>query len=204
MLKSGLIGEVVFEPPTKWLDIITGAVNNNKVATVSDKLAPIAALLPPVDNITQQAKNTVQYVESSFRRYQRIYQQFRNLKLKDIKQPTETVQKYTADKLTSLWQERKLVELISPYGHFKNMAIQSISLTQSDTSTVSNLSVTLKQINYAQTYTTEPDTDRMALYNAIQRTKEANHGKAQGVEVNRDSVMSQWFLPKDAPVKIRK
>ena len=60
------------------------------------------------------------------------------------------------------------------------MAIQSITLTQGNTISQSDLSVTLKQINKAETNTTKPDEKVMAKYNAYARAEEANLGKAQG------------------------
>ena len=68
------------------------------------------------------------------------------------------------------------------------MAIQSITLHQGDQNYITDIELTLKQINFATTYTTKPDESVMAKYNAMQRTEEANHGKAPGVEVNRDSI----------------
>lgn len=189
----GYVGEVEFEPPTKFLNALTGGINNytsNKFGiTVSDKLGVISALLPPVDNVTQAARNAVQYVESSFNRYKRIYNQLMSLSKKAQKQVTESVQQYVARNLKELWENRTLVEVVTPYGLYKNMAIQSITLTQGNTTTQSELSVSLKQINFAETQTTKPDTDRMATYNAIQRAEVEDCGKAQGVEVDSASII---------------
>ena len=182
----GYVGEVEFKPPTVFTNYLTDKINNYTSntfgITVSDKLGAISALLPPVDNVTQAARNAVQYVESSFNRYKRIYNQLMSLSKKDQKQVTESVQQYVARNLKELWENRTLFEVVTPYGFYKNMAIQSITLTQGNTTTQSELSVSLKQINFAETQTTKPDTDRMATYNAIQRAEVEDCGRAQGVE----------------------
>lgn len=193
----GYIGEVEFRPPTVFTNYLTDKINNYTSdtfgITVSDKLGAISALLPPVDNITQAARNAVQYVESSFNRYKRIYNQLMSLSKKGQKQVTESVQQYVAKNLKEMWENRTLVEVVTPYGLYKNMAIQSITLTQGNTTTQSDLSVTLKQINFAETQTTKPDESVMAKYNAIQRTEIENCGKAQGVEVD-NSRLYNWSV----------
>lgn len=184
----GYVCEIEFSPPVSFTNyLVSGKYDSYSSqdqfnSLMSDKLAPIPELLPPVDNITQQAKNTVQYVESSFRRYEKIYNQLKNFSLKEQKQPSQTVQQYAAEKLKQLWESRALVVVITPYGKYENMAIQSITFTQGNSTTLSDLAITLKEINYAATTTTEPDEERMAFYNAVVRTEEANHGKAQGVQ----------------------
>ncbi len=198
----GYVGEVVFTPPMAFWNNLTGVLEgqitkNDTATTATTKLAPIASLLPPVDNITQIAKNTAQYVESSFNRYKKIYDQLTDKKIN----PITSRQEDSAKKLKSLWLNRTLVEVITPYGYYENMAIQSISLTQGNTMTQSELSVTLKQIKYATTKTTKPDTKVMAWYNAVQRTEEANHGKAQGAKVD-NSHFYNWF-GNNAPYKNR-
>lgn len=192
----GYVGEVEFKPPTVFTNYLTDKINNytsNTLGiTVSDKLGALSALLPPVDNVNQMARNAVQYVESSFNRYKRIYNQLMSLSKKGQKQVTESVQQYVAKNLKEMWENRTLVEVVTPYGLYKNMAIQSITLTQGNTTTQSELSVSLKQLNFAETQTTKPDTDRMAKYNAIQRAEVEDCGKAQGVKVPTSILYEKW------------
>lgn len=196
----GYVGEIEFSPPVSFTNYLvtrkydTYSSQDQLNNLMNDKLTPISELLPPVDNITQQAKNTAQYVESSFRRYEKIYNQLKTFSLKEQKQPTQTVQKYAAEKLKQLWESRALVEVITPYGKYENMAIQSITFTQGNSTTLSNLSITLKQINYATTETTQPDEKRMEFYNAVVRTEEANNGKAQGIDVDSNTIIGGWAV----------
>ena len=195
----GYVGEVEFRAPASFSNfLVTGEYDaydstDKYDPVIAEKLSPLAALLPPVDNVTQMAKNAAQYVETSFNRYQRVYKQLKSLGKKGQKQATESVQQYTAQRLKEMWENRTLVKVLSPYGFYENMAIQSISFIQGNTTTQSELSVTLKQINIATTQTTKPDESVMAKYNAMQRTEEANHGKAQGVDVDSSVLYRLWM-----------
>ena len=189
----GYIGEIVFQSPATFWNNITGwlggqIAKSNIATTVTTKLTTLTALLPPVDNITQAAKDTVQYVEASYDRYKKIYDQLTNKNTN----PRISRQEDAANRLKQLWQNRTLVEVITPYGYYENMAIQSITLTQGNTTTQSDLSVTLKQINKAETNTTKPDEKVMAKYNAYARAEEANLGKAQGVNADNETILKHW------------
>lgn len=201
----GLSGEVVYKPPQFALNEMYKNINsfiqdrfadrstsNNMLLT--DKLTVIPALLPPVDNVTQMAKNAVQYVEASVNRYVKIVKGFTST---DYRQ-TRLEQIY--NDLAALRDNNALLIVETPYQAFDNMAIQSITLRQGDQNYITDVELTLKQINYATTLTTKPDTSVMSIYNACARAEEANHGKAQGVDVNRDSILSKWMLPSDVPV----
>ena len=57
-------------------------------------------------------------------------------------------QKYAYAKWQYLWATKQLCFVETPWGTFKNMAIQSIGFTQDeDTKHISNIFITFKQIN---------------------------------------------------------
>lgn len=198
----GLSGEVVYTPPTKALDWTYSKVNTSiqKIANrsnmantniLTDKLTVIPALLPPVDNITQIAKNAVQYVEASVNRYTKIINNFTS----DTIKQTRLQQIY--NDLSDLRAANVLFIVETPYTAFADMAIQSITLRQGNENHITDIELTLKQINYATTYSTAPDTERMAYFNALQRTQEADHGKAQGITIDKTSALkmiTQWRI----------
>lgn len=198
----GLSGEVVYTPPTKALDWTYSKVNTSiqKIANrsnmantniLTDKLTVIPALLPPVDNITQIAKNAVQYVEASVNRYTKIIKNFTS----DTIKQTRLQQIY--NDLSDLRAANVLFIVETPYTAFADMAIQSITLRQGNENYITDVEMTLKQINYATTYTTKPDTDRLAYYNALQRTDVENCGKAQGITIDKTSALkkiAQWRI----------
>ena len=188
----GLSGELVYKPPTKALDFLYNTANtflqskytDERVAT--DKLTAIPALLPPVDNVTQMAKNAVQYVEASVNRYVKIVKNF----ISSLDRETKLQEKY--NRFIRLRESDNLLRVETPYKTLDNMVIQSLTLRQGDLNYVTDIELTLKQINYATTYTTKPNESVMAKYNAMQRTEEANHGKAQGVDTD-NSVLYNRF-----------
>ena len=199
----GLSGELVYTPPVQALNWMYSKTNtfvqntfnaNNPMANtniLTDKLTVIPALLPPVDNITQLAKNAVQYVESSVKRYVKIVKDFTS----DSMRQTRLQQIYTD--LSELRNANALLFVETPYGEFRDMAIQSITLRQGNENYITDVEMTLKQINYATTYTTKPDTDRLAYYNALQRTEVENCGKAQGITIDKTSALkkiAQWRI----------
>lgn len=181
----GLIGELVYKPPTlsstlknMGLDKLSKSTSDmaKTLQPVANKLSIIPALLPPVDNITQRAKNAVQYVEASVDRYVKIAKNF----FSETDKITQLEKIYS--KFMVFRANNTELTVVTPFKTFGNMYIQSITFTQGNENFTADIQLTLKQINYAETQTTKPDTKVMAIYNAIPRTTEANHGKAQGAD----------------------
>lgn len=192
----GISGEIVFVPPTKTLDTLYKGVNSaiqNRLAdgkmannnVIIDKLTLIPALLPPVDNITQLAKNAVQYIESSYKLYEKIIKNFTN-----------------NNRESHLWQIYRELEEISasntamivetPFKVFDNMYIQSINFTQGNQLYSADIVLTLKQINFTETLTTGVDEKTMAKYNAYARAKQENHGLVPGKTID-NSILNDKF-----------
>lgn len=194
---SGLAGEVFFTPPTKTLDklyskyntFMQSKFNNDTMANeylMSDKLLAIPALIPAVDNVTQIAKNAVQYVESSYKRFEKIVKGFKNKEIKEAR----LWQIYRELKELSDTNTALLVE--TPFTVFDNMFIQSISLRQGNENYITDLEITLKQIQYADVSLTAADEKVLSKYNAYARAEVENNGKAKSVQTN-DSLLYQWF-----------
>ena len=177
---SGLVGELVYKPPTQILnflykganDLIDRKYTNERVST--DKLLAIPQLLPPVDNVTQMAKNAVQYVEASVDRYIKVAQNF----ISETDKITQLEKIYA--KFLAFRANNTELRVITPFKEFDNMYIQSITFRQGNENFIGDIQLTLKQTQKATTQTTKPNDKVMAIYNACQRTEEANHGKAQG------------------------
>lgn len=190
----GFIGELVYKPPTKALDFLYDTINdplkNNLKSgrVVSDKLLAIPALLPPVDNVTQMAKNAVQYVEASVDRYIKIAKNF----ISETDKITQLEKIYS--KFMVFRTHNTELTVVTPFKTFGNMYIQSITFTQGNENFSGDIQLTLKQLNFTTTETTQPDESVRAKYNAIARTDEANHGKAQGVEEKRSSLLYKWLF----------
>lgn len=186
---SGLSGEVFYKSPNwalnkaynKFNTFVQEKFNNNEMANqylMSDKLLAIPAILPNVDNVTQIAKNAVQYVESSYRRYEKIVKNFIG------KNTRETRLRQIYRELKELSDTNTPLIVETPFIALDNMYIQSISLRQGNENYVTDLNVTLKQIQYANVSITEADKAVMAKYTKLARAAIENNGKAQGKSVS--------------------
>lgn len=128
---SGLIGELIYQPPTKWSSFLE--------ERFIDYLKPLSILSPTFDSYTQSAINAVQQIESSYRRYEQISKQI----FQSYGQiPTrESNQEYVISALRQLRDNRQLVNVYTPYGTFNGLAIQDILATQNNSKYQSNLEI---------------------------------------------------------------
>ncbi len=192
---SGISGELVYVPCTndkRFLRSIYNAINAKikgepyvdklKDYDMPNKLAVIPELLPPVDNVTQIARNLVSQVEDNIARYKKVVDNF-ILNKNDESRLQEIYRKLTIlrDNNTSLVVE-------TPFATFKSMYIQSISFNQGNENYSANISMTLKQLNFSDVVTTNVDTARLAEINASKQAEVENHGIVRGKTVN-DSII---------------
>lgn len=192
---SGLIGELVYIPSTnneRFLNRVYNFINKDKQGdylnnyVVTDKLSAIGQLFPPVDNLTQLAKNAVVYVEDTIGRYKKIYDNI----TRNIKEKTRLQQVYK-----DLKDIRDLnIELIvvTPFGSFAGMYIQNINFSQSNENHIANISVTLKELNFTEILVTEANQDVLARYNLAAQAQIENNGKADGA-MSKDSTIGKWI-----------
>lgn len=193
----GVSGEVVYEPSiteestqglaeggvlTRMYNFTNGKIGN--IAYGSEKLGTIVQLLPPVDNITQIAKNTISYVEASYKRYNKIIKDFLNPSIK------QTRLKQIYHDLCTLRENKSAVIVYTPYETIDNLYIQSITLRQANVKYITDIELTLKQVYFSETQTTEADKSVLDQYNQFQRANVENHGKTQGT---KKSIAAQIF-----------
>lgn len=186
----GLSGEAVYipstntDPATNKDGLIKKAYNyaggymsaKTGISNVPEKLAVIPALLPPVDNITQLAKNAVTYVEASYNRYKKIIKNFIN--------PLERRNrlKIVYRDLKALRDSNASLIVKTPYETFGDMYIQSVAFRQGNENYVTDIELTLKQLQFTEVQVTGADKEVLAKYNATARAPEENHGTVQGVK----------------------
>lgn len=179
---KGLVGQVVYTPPLSYSNfLVTWKYDpTNKTDLydrfMTEKLGVLSALLPPVDNITQAAKDAAQYLEAVNRRS--LF--YNNLLTKERKERLKKVY----DALIKVRNQNKLLTVHTPFKTFDNMAIQSISLSQGNINYAGDVEITFKQVQFAETKTTDPDKNVMVKYTEVQRAEEVNNGKAQGKTVS--------------------
>lgn len=189
---NGMIGELVYVPSTnnsKFLGRMYEAINTKidlkkigadkirgeyKDYVTTDKLSALGQLLPPVDNLTQIAKNAVVYVEDTINRYQKIY---KNIK-RNINDKTRLQTVY--ETLKNLRDTNTSVIVTTPFTTLYNMYFTSIEFNQGNENHAASLNVSLKELNFTDIKMTAPDQNVLAKYNKQTQAEVENNGKADG------------------------
>lgn len=170
----GLTGELVYMPVHNITDRVEAFTSDRIGAEKFNKLGVIPALLPPVDNYTQLAKNAVNYVENSYNRYKKIIKRFSNPNEKQKKL------KYIYQQLLDIRENKTALIVDTPFDNFDNVYVQTINLRQDEQKHIVDIELSLKQVYFTDTKTAEADKAVLDKYNNIQRANVENHGKVQG------------------------
>lgn len=202
----GLIGELFYTSEQAQRDyeraLAQANYENSKGVVLADfgdfyklrddgKLSAISAYFPEVSNVTQMAQNMWDRHEASQRKAKKISNiltgQANNsltVKMEDYSGLTSNVRtqklKEVGESLKDYWINRKAFIANTPFGDFDNMYIQSVTLHQGNENFIGEIDITLKQLRFAETLTTEADKDVLAKYNAYAQAKEQDNGKAGG------------------------
>lgn len=214
----GLIGELVYnsEVAAKEFEsaLAQAEAQNSKDAILasfgdiyklkdSGKLTAISAYLPEVSNVTQRAQNMWDLHEAAYKKASRIAniltgQANNSLSTKMNAYSglnsnlTESQLKKICEEIKDYWINRKSFVAQTPFGDFDNMYIQSVTLHQGNENFIGEVDITLKQLRFAQSLTTEADQDVLAKYNAMARAEIENNGKAG----DRKSSVAKEFTDK--------
>lgn len=183
---SGLSSEIVFKnEDVKILQKLYDGVDKlgdkfaNKYVS-PNKLTALAALYPPVDNVTQTAKNIINSVSDNVERYVKIFKDIFGEK-KDIE---KTRLQSICDDLEAARVNRTEFTAQTPFGTFEQMYIQSVSLNQENINHTADISITLKRLNFSDVNTTAPDAKVLEVYNYTAKMQNddnaLNLGKVQG------------------------
>lgn len=194
---SGVSGEVVYIPfdfkgflKDFWQNHnnLNSIIEYEKISGLNSKLNVISSLYPPIDNVTQLAKNAVDIVAANVERYKKIYNQLtqkeknNQTRLQKIYEDLTVLRSYS--KQTG---EGLIIE--TPYTVFKNMFFQSISLKQDERLYITDIEVTLKQCNFSEVETTKADKNVLSELNAQARAEIENQGKVQGKSTEFKSIL---------------
>lgn len=150
---SGFVAEKVYDRSL----MVTGAIEN-----AFSKIAPISALIPQISSYANVVVNASRYVKSSTNRYinskqEQVYQALRDLR-----------------------DNRTLVTVKTPYGTFDDMLILDVHIEQGDSTSISDLNVTVKEYNSVATQLVNIDAKKYAGRVAQQKAITENLGKVQG------------------------
>ena len=165
---SGLIGEVIWQQPTQWSSYIE--------ERFTDYLAPLGALSPTFDNYTQAAINTVNQIEASYRRYEQIARQF--FQSTGALPTRASNQEYLVNALRELRDNRQLVNVYTPFGEYKGLAIQEISATQNNSKYQSNLEISFTEWRNVETKKRKATKEEMADFARAQKAEVEQQGQA--------------------------
>lgn len=202
---SGISGEVVYTSAQAEEDYnreLSQATVYSNQQNLNNKLTALAILNPSVSNLTQKARNAYDYIEASARRYIGILRRFRN--------SDNPMDRYTGANDT--FRETRLQEIHrkllllrnnntslwvhTPYADYTNMYIQSITLRQNEENFVTDIELSLKQLNFAEVKYTSVDKSVMSKYNAYAQAKEQENGKADTETTLLKSMTNAWGITK--------
>lgn len=179
--------KVGYNGVSTWLD----KIGLSQAADLSNKLSSLSILYPAASNVTQLAKNVYNYAEQSFNRYKTIIDKFigkgnpmDSLNGESAMIPEDTRLRKIYRELSGLRASNTPLVVSTPYNVFANMYIQSVTLRQGNENFVTDIELTLKQINFADVIFTEADQNVLSQYAAYGRANESNNGKAQGEQVS--------------------
>ena len=198
---SGISGEIVYTTTQAERDYskeLVQAVSYANRQNLNNKLTALLVLTPSTSNMTQRAKNAYDYIEASAGRYIGILRRFRNSDTPmDKYNGTSDIFKETRlqeihRKLMLLRNNNTALWVHTPYGDYLNMYIQSITLRQNDENYITDIEMTLKQLNFAEVKYTEVDKNVMAKYNAYAQAKEHENGKADTEASLLKSTFNSW------------
>lgn len=178
---SGCIGEVFYENVSQALNAFDKFQESHPVfQKTMNVVNGISAFSGIVSDYTKAAMNVVKQVESSYKRYKQIYDNFTKT--------TQIIGKRQAalyENLVAMMQRRKPVlikelaygEELHPksYLYDKTFFIQSVSARQGDNAFISDIEVVIKEVRIAKTKTTQVDKKKFAL--PTQKTEQAELGK---------------------------
>lgn len=168
----GFVAEKVFQRRQEITDRISDSLS---------KIQPIAALAPALSSYAQAVINASSFIEASVNRYVKSLRNIKNMFSKD-KTETKSKQEQIAQSLILLQRDRILVDLKTPFGSFKNFLIKSVKISQADTTSQSELTVTVQEYRSVATETTKVDTEKYAGRVASQKAITEDLGKAKGKE----------------------
>lgn len=172
----------------------------NSIQDKTSKLTALSVLFPEVCNITQLAINAYNYANESINRYKGIANKFINSNSpmdkatgsKSRNEETRLMEIYR--KLSTLRSLNTAFIVATPYGAYENMYIQSLLLRQGENNYVTDIELTMKQINFANTITTEADKEVLSRLSKIQKALEKNKGLSQGT---RQSLAAGWWVSRN-------
>lgn len=200
---SGISGEIVYTAVQAEKDYdkeLIQATSYANMQNINNKLTALITIAPTISNLTQKAKNAYDYIEASAGRYVGILRRFRGSD-SPLDRYNGTSDSFKETRLQEIHRKLLLLRnnntalwVHTPYGDYLNMYIQSITLRQNEENYITDLELTLKQLNFAEVKYTEVDKTVMAKYNAYAQAKTQENGKADTEASLLKSMTNSWGI----------
>lgn len=187
----GLCGELKYtseQAQEDYIKQIERVKKANVLGNLYTKLRTVVSYIPEVSNITQLAQNAWELGEAAINKASQIFSIPNTNSLSSAMTSYSGLStnarysrlKEAGEDLKACWLNRKSFIVNTPFGDFDNMYITSINLHQGNENFIGEIMVTLKQLRFVETITTQADKDVLSKYNAFARAQEEDYGKAQG------------------------
>lgn len=185
----GCIGELVYKSSDMFSRVISEKINSNPILSKTlNAMKPISAISPVISSYTQAAKNIVDQIEDSYKRYKQMIE---DGILNKGRATTNKMQQETVATLNRILELRQPVNLkglkfgelilTEGDGYDRKYYIQSVSAHQGNNDFISDIEVTIKEFRIATTQVTEVDKENVI---SVQKSAEQNIGTAKTQEVN--------------------
>lgn len=189
----GCVGELVYKASDMFSRVISEKINSNPILSKTlNAMKPIATISPIVSSYTQAAKNIVDQIEDSYKRYKQMIEEGI---LKRGRVTTNRMQQETVATLNRILELRQPVNLkglkygelilTGGDGYDRKYYIQSVSAHQGNNDFISDIEVTIKEFRIATTQVTEVDKENTV---SIQKTTEQNIGQVKTETIKTENV----------------
>lgn len=182
---SGFIGEKVYRPPKG----IIGALNNldNSLSVVDAYLGEYTpGFIQNARGIVDQAEQVASQINNVIDKAENIV----SLLSSPFSQERTAIQKAYVQ-LYSLWVQKQLVTVQTPFNYYTDMLIESITFRQDGTSEeMADISVTLKEFRTARITTFQADASLFTPRVDVQKAEETDEGILKGSESNSTALRS--------------
>lgn len=183
---SGFIGEVVFRAPSGVAGLFQAIDNRlESVEAYAGDLTPGA--IQNVQRVVQQAQSAVSAINQTLDKVQNVVGLFQG----ETGDPT--LQEKAFQDLAALYASSEFVTVQTPWKYYDNMIIQTITFAQNgDSDTISDVSITLKELRVSETKTVSFDQDQFPIREQIQSSPEEDQGIIRGQDRNESFLFSAF------------
>lgn len=167
---------------TSYVGYKTGqnqAQNNlSEVQKVTQRLTDVTAYAPPLIDSALAVRNSLKSSDNIVQTENEVVNLWAlTQNLNPTADPMQKAWLY----FNALWSQKILVGLQTPYEFIPNMAIENLLAEQpDDTNSITNFSITLKEIRTASVETVQYTASKYQGHAALQQSPTVNKGKVQG------------------------